>query len=547
MSNIDYVIILLFTLLIVIAGMSFRKRSSDMKSYFAAGGAVPWSINGLSLYMSFFSAGTFVVWGSIAYKFGWVAVTIQLCMCVGGFVVAYVIAPRWRRTNVLTAAQFVRQRLGVRTQKLYTYFILILSLGYTGAFLYPVAKIVNVSTGWPVDACIIGLGFLILLYTVTGGLWAVIITDVLQFVILTSVVVVVVILSFDEVGGVHKFLESTTKEFWNLTGGGYSWWFMIAFSIYNIIFIGGNWAYVQRYTSVENPKNAKKVGLTFAWLYLISPLIWMLPPMIYRIINPNLNGLEVENAYMMICKQVLPVGMLGLMLGGMVFATASSVNTTLNLAASIITNDLFKLIKPDAGHKETMKVAKLSTLLFGIGTIIIALLVPSLGGIVNVVLSIGAVTGVSLYGPPIWALFSKRITGRSVLMVTILSLGINVGIKFISPLNRAEEMLLGTLLPFFLLVIVEFYYYLKGVNQSMDFENYQLKKSLNYSATSDDRKQNTYGIKVLSYTLLSVGFLIMGLEFLSEGTTFLIAAVGLFISTVALFIHPFINLKMKKL
>ena len=65
MPTIDYIVIIVFTILIVLAGLSFRKRGSDMKSYFAAGGAVPWPINGLSLYMSFFSAGTFVVWGFI--------------------------------------------------------------------------------------------------------------------------------------------------------------------------------------------------------------------------------------------------------------------------------------------------------------------------------------------------------------------------------------------------------------------------------------------------------------------------------------------------
>lgn len=545
MSTLDYIVIIIFTLLIVGAGMAFSRRGSDMKSYFAAGGAVPWSINGLSLYMSFFSAGTFVVWGSIAYKYGWVAITIQLTMCIAGFVVAFVIAPKWRKTNVLTAAEFVRQRLGQKTQKLYTYFILVLSLGYTGAFLYPVAKIVNVSTGWSIEACIIGLGMLILLYTVTGGLWAVIITDVLQFVILTAVVAVVVILSLNQVGGVENFIANTSESFWDITNGEYSWLFILAFSIYNIIFIGGNWAYVQRYTSVENAKSAKKVGLTFGWLYLISPIIWMLPPMIYKMINPNLTGLEVEDAYMLISKQVLPIGMLGLMLGGMVFATASSVNTTLNLAASVITNDLFKLFKPQAGHKETMRVAKLSTLLFGIGTIIIALMVPSFGGIVNVVLSIGAVTGVSLYGPPIWALFSKRISGQAVLIITIISLAVNIGVKLISPMNRANEMLLGTLFPFVLLGGYELYCKLKGLDFSEDYIKYKKIATTNTAPSEDDKRQNVFGLKVLSYTLLAVGMLIIGLEFISDKTTYLIAIMGILILITALAIHPTIKLKRK--
>ena len=542
MSTTDYIVILIFSLLIVIAGLSFRKSGSDMKSYFAAGGAVPWSINGLSLYMSFFSAGTFVVWGSIAYELGWVAITIQLAMCFGGFIVAFVIAPQWRKTNVLTAAEFVRKRLGDKVQKFYTYIILLLSLAYTGAFLYPVAKIVNVSTGWSINACVVIIGLLILLYTVVGGLWAVIVTDVLQFVILTAAVLLVVFLALEQVGGIDGFLTSLPADAWKATSEEYSWWFILAFAIYNVIFIGGNWAYVQRYTSVKNAKDAKKVGLTFGWIYLVSPFIWMLPPMIYKIINPDLSGLESEGAYMLICKQVLPIGMLGLMLGGMVFATASSVNTTLNLAASVITNDLYLVFKPKASLKEIMNVAKLSTVLFGIGTIIVALLVPSVGGIVNVVLSIGAVTGCSLYGPPIWALFSKRHSGKSILIITIISLTINIGFKFFATLSRADEMLLGTLSPFILLALYDLYAKFKGINFSQDFINYKNHETPDLSATSDVA-QNVFGMKVLGNTLIAVGALIAGLGIISESSKALFIKIGTVIIGISLFIHPFVNFK----
>jgi len=537
MSIEDYIVIIVFTILVVVAGLSFRKRGSDMKSYFAAGGAVPWSINGLSLYMSFFSAGTFVVWGSIAYELGWVAISIQMSMCIAGFIVAFVIAPKWRKTNALTAAEFVRKRLGDQAQKFYTYIILILSLAYTGAFLYPVAKIVSVSAGWSINACIVGLGLLILLYTVVGGLWAVIVTDVLQFVILSAAIFLVVFFALVEIGGIEGFIAQLPESSWNITSDEYSWWFISAFAIYNMIFIGGNWAYVQRYTSVAKPKDAKKVGLTFGWLYLISPIIWMLPPMIYKIMNPELTGLETEGAYMLICKKVLPVGMLGLMLGGMVFATASSVNTTLNLAASVITNDLFMVFKPKANLKQTMLVAKVSTLIFGIGTISVALLVPHLGGIVNVVLSVGAVTGCSLYGPPIWALFSKRHSGDSILVITVISLIINIACKFLFTLSRADEMLLGTLSPFILLGLYELFAKYVQKAQSDDYIRYVNQKKPEV-LDSSSIEQNTFGMKVLANTLFAVASLIIILGTISSASKVAIIFVGALIAIVALFIHP---------
>ena len=555
MPNLDYIIILLFSIVVLFAGLSFRKRGSDMKSFFAAGGAVPWPINGLSLFMSFFSAGTFVVWGSIAYEYGLVSISIQLMMCLGGFFVGAIIAPRWRKTNVLTAAEFIRNRLGNRAQQFYTYLVLFISLAYTGAFLYPVAKLVNVSTGFSIEACVILLGVLIMVYTAVGGLWAVIVTDVLQFVILTAAVLIVVPLAIEKVGGLEHFISSAPKDFFDWTTTEYNHWFLLAFAIYNGIFIGGNWAYVQRYTSVKNVRSASKVGYLFTGLYLISPIIWMLPPMLYRIMNGDLvGGLDNEGAYLLVCKEVLPLGMLGLMLGGMIFATASSVNTTLNLSAAVFTNDIYKIFRPKASLKATMRVARISTLVFGIGTIMVALMVPSVGGIVEVVLSVGAVTGCSLYGPPIWALFSKRQTGRSILQVTIISLLINLAFKFVTPtmldfsLNRGQEMLAGALIPFLLLALYEFVLSFKG-STSAQYDAYlktQKTPTTSLGAEqTDGSEQNTFGLKVLSTTLLVIGAMIVVLGLYSNNAKMLVASIGGVILLLAVYLHP--NIKIGQL
>ncbi|AWG23673.1 hypothetical protein FFWV33_14665 [Flavobacterium faecale] len=379
MKNIDIWVIILFSLLIFICGLAFSKTGKNMKSYFAAGGALPWWMSGLSLFMSFFSAGTFVVWGSIAYKSGWVAVSIQWTMAVAGFIIGMYIAPKWRKTNSLTVAEYITNRFGYKIQKVYTYLFLLISLFTTGAFLYPVAKILEVSTGIPITTSIISLGILILIYTAVGGLWAVIVTDVLQFVVLTAVVIIIVPLAFNKVGGVSTFIEKSPEHFFDLLNQEYSLSFIIAFGFYNLFFLAGNWAYVQRYTSVATPKDAQKVGWLFGALYTVSPLLWMLPPMIYHVVNPNLQGLETEGAYLLMCKEVLPAGMLGLMLVGMIFATSSSVNTTLNIAAGVFTNDLYKHFKPEANDVELMRVGKLSTVVLGLITIGVALVVPLLG------------------------------------------------------------------------------------------------------------------------------------------------------------------------
>ena len=463
MGTLDYVTILLFAAGVMLAGVSFSSTGKNMKSFFAGGGNVPWWISGLSLFMGFFSAGTFVVWGSIAYSHGWVSVTIQLTMAAAGLAVGFFIAPRWNRTGCLTAAEYITRRFGVSTQKMYTYLFLFISLFTTGAFLYPIAKIIEVTADIPLNTSILLLGAFSILYVMIGGLRAVVVTDVLQFLILFAAVIIVIPLSLMKVGGTEAFFAKIPEGFFQTVSGDYTWVFIIAFMFYNLFFLGGNWAYVQRYTSVSTPQNARKVGWLFGVLYLVSPILWMLPPMIYRVYNPGLEGLEAENAYLLMCKEAMPSGLLGLMLGGMIFATASSLNATLNISAGVFTNDIFKRLSPSTSEKGLMRIARWSTIGFGVLAIVVALLIPLMGGIVNVVISVAALTGVPLYLPLIWSLFSRNLNGRVILTTTVVSLAINALFKFVIPimgfsLDRAEEMLVGVLVPALLLAGYEIYH-----------------------------------------------------------------------------------------
>lgn len=541
MGNIDIWVIIAFTSLVFICGMSFARSGGSMKSFFAAGGNLPWWMSGLSLFMSFFSAGTFVVWGSIAYTHGWVAISIQWTMAIAGFIIGFIIAPRWRKTGALTAAQYITERFGYNTQRIYTYLFLFISIFTTAFFLYPVAKIVQVSTGVPINMSIIILGMLILVYTATGGLWAVIVTDVLQFVVLTAAVLIVVPLAFNHIGGIDHFIQLAPENFFALTSSEYNWNFIIAFGFYNLFFIAGNWAYVQRYTSVSNPKSAKKVGWLFGTLYLISPVIWMLPPMIYRIVNPELSGLADEGAYLLMCKKVLPTGMLGLMLGGIIFATSSSVNTTLNISAGVISNDIFKHFFPDAPNKKLVLVGRSSTITLGIITILVALMVPAMGGIVEAVISLGAVTGGALFLPPIWSLFSKKQTGRTVLTTTIITLSINILFKFITPLlfdfslSRAAEMTLGVVLP----ILILSYFELKLTyrpQSNPQYERYERNMSETISKTDAEKDaenaENLRGSKILGLGILFSGLLMMVIGLFSSVGQLLLMGIALVVMMI---------------
>ncbi len=549
MTFLDLITIIIFSLGVVLVGMAFTKRGKNMKSFFAAGGAMLWQMSGLSLFMGFFSAGTFVVWGSVAYLQGWVSVSIQWTMAAAGFIVGSLIAPRWHKTRALTAAEYITYRLGVSTQKVYTYLFLFLSLFLTASFLYPVAKILEVSTGMSLNSCILLLGGLCILYVSAGGLWAVVSTDILQFIILTAAVIIVIPLSFQHVDGVNAFIGAVPDSFFNLLGGEYTLGFIIAFGVYNTIFLGGNWAYVQRYTCVKTQRDSKKVGWLFGCLYLISPVLWMLPPMIYRTCDASLSPLDAEGSYLLMCKAVLPHGLLGLMIGGMIFATTSALNSKLNIASGVLTNDFYKRLRPESSDKTLMRVARWSTIAFGVLTIIIAMLIPLMGGVVNVVISLAALTGVPMYLPVIWTLFSKRQTAFSNLTTTILSLAVNGTLKFITPLigfslSRTEEMILGVSFPIICMLLFEMYYYYKNSisDHYAAYQIWQEENSKRQAETSPEKEQaekeeNKFSLKVIGYGILFTGIAIALLGGIAENGRTLVITTGVVFALFGLFLQ----------
>lgn len=545
MNILDYITIILFSIGVLITGVSFSKTGKDMKSFFSGGGNVPWGMSGLSLFMGFFSAGTFVVWGSIAYSYGMVSIIIQLTMAVAGYAVGTWIAPRWHRTHSLTAAEYITGRLGVKTQKTYTYIFLAVSVFTTGSFLYPVAKIVEVTTGIPLTTAIFALGAFSMVYVALGGLRGVVVTDVLQFVILFAAVVIAVPLAFDKIGGVGTFFEKVPEGFFELFEGEYTPGFVIAFAIYNMFFLGGNWAYVQRYTSVKTERDSRKTGWLFGVLYTISPILWMLIPMIYRVYNPSLSGLENEGAYLLMCKEAMPDRLLGLMLGGMIFATASSLNATLNISAGVVTNDIFKRMRPDASEKTLMNVARISTWGFGIMAIIVALLIRSMGGIVNVVISVAALTGVPVYLPVIWSLFSKRQTARTILSATFISLAINLIFKFVTPhfglaLDRTWEMIVGTAVPVILLagieVVLKAKEFIAPEYMAYISERNVRMRQENAGDTEESKRTDRFTQKVLGIGLGLSGVLITVLGFIAEENIVVPVAVGLVVALIGIYL-----------
>ena len=191
-------------------------------------------------------------------------------------------------------------------------------------------------------------------------------------------------------------------------------------------------------------------------------------------------------------------------------------------------------MRPHTPERVLMKVARFSTIGFGLLAILIALLIPLMGGIVNVVISVAALTGVPLYLPLIWSLFSKRLNGQAMLYVTLISLAVNALFKFITPytlgfaLDRAGEMLVGVLVPMLLLIAYEGLARLKNYPEK-SFPVYKPKEF-----SSDGKQENKFSVRVIGWGAMISGSFISVLGILADENRWVPLCVGMILLLIGL-------------
>lgn len=449
MGIIDLIIIGLYCLGLLAIGFFFSGKSTQSASQmFVAGRQSPWWISGMSAYMTMFSAGTFVVWGGIAYEFGFVAITISLGYAVSAFLVGFFMAARWRKLGVSTAAEFINLRFGGKAFQFYTWFKIFFSFA-TGLALYGLARVlcplILVPANWFIAdpnilipgtelaqlsvtwACVI-LGCIVVIYTMAGGLWAVLLTDTLQFLVLTLTVVIAVFLGLNHIGGLERFIEKTPEGFLNLTAGDFTWMFLFGWMLVNAFQLGAEWQFLQRYFCVSRPADARKALYLFGALYTIFPFFFMAPAMFYRTITPNA---EPEEAFILMCREVLPPGMIGMMVAALFSATASMVSSVLNVYASVLTDDIYKKsIRPKANNREVVTAGRIITVLVGIYMITGSILIPTLTTMRDWIIVFTSLIGPALLLPTIWGLFSSRISQSAVWWCVIYNVAVGLLVKF---------------------------------------------------------------------------------------------------------------------
>lgn len=413
----DHIIIIGYFLLLTVIGLYFWKRMRHVRDFFTGGNAIPWWLAGVSFYLTGFSAFTFVAYSEMAYRYGFVSVTLAWSSAVAMAVGTLFLAARWRRARIISPIEFLEARYNKQIRQVLAWAGLPLKVIDDGLKIYATGVFVSVGLGYDLKVSIIGSGIVMLLYTFMGGLWAVVVTDFIQFIILTLGVLVLFPLVFSQVDSISAFTQGAPEGFLAPVSQPFSPLYVFAFYLLIMLSYNGNWAFAQKFYSVKDERAARKAGMLAVGLKIIGPPLFILPAMAARSLMPEL--MQPPNSpqftYAALSLKFLPAGLMGLMVAAMFSATMSTLSGDYNVMASVITEDIYRrLFDKEASQKRLVLVGRLSTLVIGALTIIIgiSLIASARKGLFEVMVTVfGLFVGPMLI-PMLAGLLIRRLTWR---------------------------------------------------------------------------------------------------------------------------------------
>ena len=377
-SFIDYVVVVAFFVVMVGVGVHYARRTMTSDQFFGNDKTVPWWLSGVSFYMNSFSALAFVMYSALAYKFGWVPVTVSWLSVPAVLIGAWFLAVRWRRAAKGSPIDYIAERYTPKMCSTLAILGLPMQLLDNALKLLAIGTVVGVGMGFPLFWSICISGLIIVAYTFLGGLKATLVCDFIQFLFIGAVVLTLPFLCLGHLAaldggaglahGFKVFVARAPEGFFRFTAGQYTWVYMLVFFCAVGSTLSTNWSLVQRYYSTKSERDAKKMAYLVAALLFVGPPLFFFPAMAARVFLPplDLNDAGAMNAvYATLCRAVLPVGMMGMVIAAMFSATMSSLAGNFNAAASVVVNELYLTFAPAASSRAKMLAARIATVLVG--------------------------------------------------------------------------------------------------------------------------------------------------------------------------------------
>lgn len=382
-SALDYGVIALYTIILVGMGVYFSRRENTTEAFFLGGRRIPWWAVGISLFGTSLSAITYLTVPASAYATDWILMLNQYGVIIFAPLVVALYIPKYREHPIATAYAYLERRFNVLLRIYGSLNFTLFQVGRMSIVMFLPAIALSTATGVDLRIAIVVMGVVSTLYTVLGGIEAVIWTDVIQTVVLTFGAIVAFIIVFMNVDlGIGEAIAVAAEagKFhafnWSFSMTDATVWVIIVGStLSNAYPITADQTMVQRYLTTEDAKGAGRALWIHAWLAVpasflffgLGTALW-----IYFRENPGvLDPALLNDATLpLFIVAEFPAGLKGLIIAGVFAATMSSLDSSINSLSSVMVTDYYRRFVPDVDDQKALRVAKILTLFFGtIGTL----------------------------------------------------------------------------------------------------------------------------------------------------------------------------------
>lgn len=377
---IDTVIIILYMGGILVFGLLFRKYVTTTEDYFLAGRMLPWWVISFSIIGTNIGAYDYMGGAGGAFRFGIAQANYEWLGAIPAMIVsAFLVVPYFWKKGVYTVPEFLGMRYNeaVRTIESIIYGIFFVML--LGIFFWASGLMLHTYLGWPLKLSIVITAIIVGIYTITGGLAAVALTDVVQLGVMFVGGISMAVIGFWRAGGIQVFLEKLSSShpqhlrlFLPLDNPEYPWLGMILGLglVLSPAWWCANQSIIQRALGARSEWDAKAGMLFAAFPKTMVPLLVVLPGFFALVFASPSEIANPDQALPWVIKNLLPPGLAGLVFVAFVAALHSSVDSTLNSASTLWTRDLYqRFIRRDASDKHYLIVGRILTgffVLFGV-------------------------------------------------------------------------------------------------------------------------------------------------------------------------------------
>ena len=469
MTAIDWILLGSYLVLTLVLGIWLSRRNRGEEDYFLAGRRLNGWLAGASMAATTFSIDTPLYVAGLIGSRGLAGNWEWWSFGLAHVAMAVVFAPLWRRTGVLTDAAFTELRYGgpaaawLRGIKAFLLALPVncIGIGYAFLALRKVVEALGLVSGQPIFWGItdtVGLlalvAVLVLAYTVAGGLWAVVVTDLVQLVLALVGALAVAVAALHAAGGMDALLdqleglgrpELLSLVPWSWDGDGFRWLYGSGISVPMFLsYVAVQWwsfrrsdgggEFIQRMLATRDEQQARLAGWVFLVVnYLIRSWLWVVVALAALVLLPEQSDWELS--YPALAVSLLPPVALGLVVVSLVAAFMSTVSTSVNWGASYLTHDLYeRFIRPQAGPRELLLVGQATTVLLLVLGVMTALVSNSIGSVFRLVIAIGSGPGVVLVLRWFW----WRVNAAAELSAMLCGFLVGV-LTSITPLVRIDD------------------------------------------------------------------------------------------------------------